>query len=95
MARAVNKGWDFVKVGETYQYKEDWFIAMVTVLEDLSDDNNYHFKLQMEKASHTPFFAKDGIFELSHIKKSMEYLAGWLNYMKPKLICVNINGNVK
>ena len=68
MSRGVNGGWDFVKVGETYQYKEDWFFAMVKVLENNSDDEYYRFTLQVEKATHFPFFAKDGIFEIYHDK---------------------------
>lgn len=36
MARANNGGWDFIKVGQQYQYKEDGIIAIVTVLEDNS-----------------------------------------------------------
>lgn len=68
MSRGVNNGWDFVKVGETYQYKEDWFIAMVKVLEDNSDDKCYRFTLQVEKASHDPFFAQNGVFEIYHDK---------------------------
>ena len=43
MARSENNGWDFVKVDETYQYKEEIgpglaMIAMVKILEDNSDD---------------------------------------------------------
>ena len=48
MATSHDHGWDFVKVGETYQYKEDWFIAIVTVLENNSDTENYVFKLRVE-----------------------------------------------
>lgn len=68
MSRGVNNGWDFVKVGETYQYKEDWFIAMVKVLEDNSDSDSYRFTLQVEKATCDPSFCDNGIFEISHNK---------------------------
>ena len=27
MARANNKGWDFIKVNGEYQYKEDYFLG--------------------------------------------------------------------
>lgn len=66
--RAPNGGWNFVKVGETYQYKEDWFIAMVKVLEDKSDDEYYRFVLEIQKATHEPFFAQNGVIEISHVK---------------------------
>lgn len=66
MARAVNNGWDFVKVGKSYQYKEDWFIAIVTILEDNSDKENYRFKLRVEKATEEP--PQNGEFEISHDK---------------------------
>ena len=66
MARANNNGWDFVKVGGTYQYKEDAFIAWVTILEDNSDDEYYRFKLQVEKSNYDP--PQNGVFEISHVK---------------------------
>ena len=54
MARPENNGWDFVKVGEVYQYKEEVgasiggaVIAMVKILEDNSDDNWYCFTVQI------------------------------------------------
>jgi hypothetical protein len=66
MARANNNGWDFVKVGKTYQYKEDGFIAMVTILEDNSDEKYYRFKIRVEKSNFMP--PQNGEFEISHIK---------------------------
>ena len=66
MSRAVNNGWDFVKVGKQYQYKEDWFIAMVTILEDNSDEGNYRFKLRVDKATEQP--PQNGEFEIMHDK---------------------------
>ena len=50
MARASSNkgyGWDFVTVGNVYQYKEDSYIGIVRVLEDQSDDDYYTFKLQV------------------------------------------------
>jgi hypothetical protein len=79
MARANNGGWDFVKVGKTYQYKEDSFIAIVKVLEDTSDDKNYRFKLQVEKATFEPP-TEDGIFEISHDKDPGGYWSGMLQF---------------
>ena len=67
MARANNNGWDFVEVGKTYQYKEDWFIATVTILEDNSTKNRYRFKLQTEKSNEKPP-TKNGIFSIEHDK---------------------------
>jgi len=43
MARANNGGWDFVKVGGTYQVKEDHAIYGIRVLEDKSTSNEYIF----------------------------------------------------
>ena len=49
MARSEDNGWDFIKVGETYQYKEDGggigtaIVAMVKILGDNSDEEYYHF----------------------------------------------------
>lgn len=77
MARANNGGWDFVNVGETYQYKEDGFIAMVTILEDNSDKDQYAFKLRTEKSTHHPP-SEDGVFEISHAKDVGGYYSGML-----------------
>ena len=81
MTTANNKGWDFVKVGETYQYKEDWFIANVEILEDNSTDDEYRFKLQVKTASSTPP-TDDGIFEIIHVKDLTGYYSGMMNLYK-------------
>jgi len=47
MARANNGGWDFIKAGEIYQYKEEGCVAMVNVLEDESTPEFYNFKLKV------------------------------------------------
>lgn len=77
MTTAHKKGWDFVKVGETYQYKEDWFIATVEVLEDNSTEDEYKFKLQTITANIKPH--DDGIFELTHVKNLDGYYSGMMN----------------
>ena len=46
MSRGANKGWDFIKVGGIYQYKESPFIGMVEILEDNSDEEYYNFRVQ-------------------------------------------------
>lgn len=51
MARVNNNGWDFVKVGNQYQYKEGSFIAMVTVIKDESNDEFYNFELRVNKST--------------------------------------------
>jgi len=78
MTTAHNKGWDFVKVGKTYQYKESGFLATVEILEDNSTETEYRFKLQTKTASSTPP-TEDGIFEISHIKELNGYYSGMMN----------------
>ena len=86
MSRANNGGWDFVKVGETYQYKEDWFIARVKVLEDNSTDDTYKFKLQVEEANETP--PQNGVFDISHARKVDGYYSGMLQlYERDEYSC--------
>ena len=79
MARANNNGWNFVKVGKTYQYKEGHFIAIVTILEDNSNKDEYRFKLKVEKSTFSPP-TKDGIFEISHVKDIDGYFNGMLQF---------------
>ena len=52
MARANKNGWDFIKVGGIYQYREDSFIGIVKVIKDNSDDDSYGFTLQVLMATH-------------------------------------------
>ena len=52
MARAVNGGWDFVKVGGLYQVKEDFATYGIRVLEDTSDAEQYVFKVKPTYSSH-------------------------------------------
>ena len=67
MSRGTNNGWDFVKVGETYQYKESGWIAMVKVMEDNSTDEEYNFKLRVDKSSWA-MPGPPGQFTLTHNK---------------------------
>jgi len=89
MSRGNNNGWDFVKVNETYQYKESGWICMVKVLEDNSTDKEYNFKLQVEKSSwaenpwpkefvvsHNKNF--NGVYsEMNQIYKNEEYMVDY------------------
>ena len=86
MARANNNGWDFVKVGNLYQYKEDSFIAMVTIVEDNSNNDYYNFKLRVEKSNYEP--PQNGEFEISNIKGDSGYYSGMLQfYQEPEYRC--------
>ena len=68
MSRGVNGGWDFVKVGETYQYKEDGWLCEVKVLKDNSTEKEYNFRLQVEK-SNWPKEVIPTEFTVSHNKE--------------------------
>jgi hypothetical protein len=85
MARASEgSGWNFVKVGGTYQYKEDGFIAFVTVLEDNSDDKYYRFKLQVERCNYEKP-PQNGVFNISSIKELNGVYSGMLQlYEQPE-----------
>ena len=86
MARANNNGWDFIKVGETYQYKEDGFIAMVRILEDNSDNDYYNFTLRVEKSNYEP--PQNGQFTISSNKNDTGYYSGMLQFYKqPEYDC--------
>ncbi|HPH21862.1 MAG TPA: hypothetical protein PLE32_23895 [Haliscomenobacter sp.] len=50
MARPNNGGWDFIKVGGSYQYYEAGAVFMVTVLQDLSTPSLYEFLIRIDKA---------------------------------------------
>lgn len=54
MARVCDNnghGWDFVRAGQEHPYKEDSFIAIVSVEEDLSTTEEYVFKLKVLEAN--------------------------------------------
>ena len=65
MSRANDGGWDFVKVGEVYQYKEDWLVGMFEVIEISSDEEFYGFKLRPLLTNTN--IGKDS-FDISHSK---------------------------
>ena len=65
MARANDKGWDFVKVGGLYQVKEDYAVYGIRVLEDLSTEEEYIFKVRVTYASHK---MDNKVFTISHNK---------------------------
>lgn len=87
MARAVNKGWDFVEQGKTYQYKEDYFIAMVTIKEDRSDEKYYRFLLVVEESNMEP--PQNGEFEISYSKEHHGVYSGMLQLYKTPEYSVN------
>ena len=65
MASAHDHGWNFLKVGETYQYKEGKFVAMVLIVEDNSTDDLYQFVIEILEATFKPANLR---FEISCIK---------------------------
>jgi len=65
MASAQDHGWNFLNVGENYQYKEGKFIAMVQIVEDNSTDDFYQFVSEILEAIYEP--AKQR-FQISCIK---------------------------
>ena len=69
MARAVHNGWDFVKVGKTYQCKESGVISIIQILEDNSNEKNYNFKVEVQKS--TNLIPRE--FEIFHSKEGNGY----------------------
>jgi hypothetical protein len=89
MARANNNGWDFIKVGKEYQYKEDHFVGMVKILEDNSDEEMYRFKIQVMKANCKDIGPEP--FDVSHSKNPGGYYSGMLQfYETPEYIVLPI-----
>jgi len=74
MARAINNGWDFIRVWNTYQYKEDWFIAELIILEDNSNSDYYSFKVKVLNSNDKP--QQNWLFEVMHTKKENWYYSG-------------------
>lgn len=72
MARG-NEGWDFVKVGEIYQYKEDGMICMVRVLEDTSDEEWYKFQVKILASNQDH---AGSVFIVAHNKTVSGYYSG-------------------
>ena len=65
MASAQDHGWGILNVGETYQFKEGKFIAMVQIVEDNSTDDFYQFVIEILEATYKPAKLR---FEISCIK---------------------------
>lgn len=76
MSKATNNGWDFIKVGETYQYKEDWVIAKIKIIENNSDDERYAFVAKILASNED--IGRD-VFEFSHIKNFTGYYNGMIH----------------
>jgi len=87
MSRAVKDGWDFIEAGKIYQYKEDSLIAMVEVLENNSNEEEYSFKLKVLAASYK-LDPKDMIFEVFHNKAYQGIYSGMSQfYSEPAYFC--------
>jgi len=71
MARANNNGWDFVKEGGIYQYKEEGCVAMVKIIKDTSDAECYKFEIEV-LASDGGILAGEE-FSVSHSKNPGGY----------------------
>lgn len=85
MARANNGGWDFIKEGNSYQYKEDGWIAMVKVIKDNSDSECYRFDLEVEEATQDYGLRT---FDVMHNKDVDGYYSGMLQfYERPEYKC--------
>ncbi len=81
MARANNKGWDFLKVGKSYQYLEDGLIAMVTILEDNSTDEEYKLKIRFDKANQKlNDDQEDVIYNIVNSKNAVGFYSGMLQF---------------
>jgi len=90
MARQNDRGgWDFVKVGGEYQYKEDSFLAMIEILEDNSDDEAYKFKVKVKKSNYSDMMDRE--FTVSGSKTFKGVYSGMIQiykepvYYHPKL----------
>ena len=76
MAVSLKNGWDFVKVGGVYQYKEDWLIAEVEILADYSDEKYYKFHVKALKTNHNV----SKTFHVMGIKDDEGYYSGMINF---------------
>ncbi len=78
MARAYNNGWDFVKKGNKYQYKEDGLIAEVRILEDNSNETHYSFLIEIAQSNFD--MSDNSKFEVDHIKENAGYYSGMIQF---------------
>ena len=81
MARPNNSGWDFIKVGKIYQYREEWeidsvLIAMVEILEDHSNDEFYEFRVKPLMGTEELRETGPGSFTIKHVKSVLEVYSG-------------------
>lgn len=76
MGTAHNNGWDFVKVGSIYQYKEDSCICRIEILEDLSNNEYYEFIVKVLESN---WKFENTKFHISHSKDFTGYYNGMLN----------------
>jgi hypothetical protein len=74
MARPGKGGWDFIKVGGTYQYYETGWVAMVTVMKDLSTPEQYAFRVRVDKSDRDlGSVTRSPQFTVSHTREDMMY----------------------
>lgn len=78
MARANDNGWDFVKAGCIFQYKEEGCVAMVKVLEDHSTAEYYNFKVMVLASAGD--FPEGAEFDVVHSKNPGGYWSGMLQF---------------
>lgn len=98
MARAVEKnnhGWDFLEVGKIYQYKEDWFISMVEILENNSTEKEYKFLIKPIQEEGRKLYPP---FEVSHNREFSGVYSGMSEFYpegeKPYMTRVEIKAEV-
>ena len=77
MATIHNNGWDFVKEGETYQYKEGGLIGMVKILENKSTDEEYRFLIKFLKST---FDVGEDPITISGTKRIDGHYSGMCNF---------------
>lgn len=90
MARSENNGWDFIKVGETYQYKEEVspiggaVIGMVKILEDNSTDEQYDFLVQVVEGETALKTFGEKPFQVWHAKNIGGIYSGMPQFYKTR-----------
>jgi len=93
MARANNGGWDFVKVGGIYQYKEEWLIGMFEVIQDKSNVEFYEFEL---RPLLTNVDIGENTFNISHVRNPGVYWSGMQQlYKDPEYVPLPIGTSWK
>ena len=102
MARSENGGWDFIKVGKTYQYKEDGggignaVVGMVKILEDTSDDEWYNFLVQVTEGKTALEVWGDKPIPVGHKKNIGGIYSGMPQFYETPVYCLgNLEGEDK